>query len=283
MQLSQATIAISGLGLMGSSLALALRGKCGLLIGVTRRPDLAERAIQTGVVDRATCDLAEVASQADIVVLATPVLHIIESIPRAAASMRPGSLLLDLGSTKRDVVVAMNAIPDTLLAVGGHPMCGKETGGLESADPSLFRGCTFVLSPTLRTTPEALALAHDLVGALEARPLVLDADRHDRDVAAISHLPYLLAVSLMHTGQQLAEQDPVLSDLAAGGFRDTTRLAASQVDMMLHILLTNHDAILPTLDLFERNLAHLRELLNDPPALEHWMQRAQDARRGMLK
>jgi prephenate dehydrogenase len=282
MRLREATVAISGLGLMGGSLALALRGKCQTLVGIARRPELCEQATREGVVDRATCDLTLAAAHADIVVLATPVLHIVECIPHVVLAMRPGALLIDLGSTKRDIVAAMNGIPEGVLAVAGHPMCGKETGGLESADPAMFKGARFVLTPTERTTDEALVLAFELVEAVGACPLVLDAERHDRAVAVISHLPYLLASSLVHAEEEAGE-DSVVSALAASGFRDTTRLAASQVEMMLQVLQTNREAIESALDLFERNIAKARDLLNNPTALELWMEQARDRRRGMFK
>src|SRR5262245_50686666 len=151
MRLSDATVTIVGLGLMGGSLALALRGKCPRLVGVARRPETVRLAIETGVVD-AGCDLRPAVQEADIVVLATPVRHIISVIPQAARDMRPGTLLMDVGSTKAKVVEAMGNIPINVAAVGSHPMCGKEVDGLENADGSIFTGATFVLTPTTRTT-----------------------------------------------------------------------------------------------------------------------------------
>jgi prephenate dehydrogenase len=282
MRLSEATVAIYGLGLMGGSLALALRGKCRRLLGVARRIEVAGAAVDAQIVDAATSDLSEAAAEADVVVLATPVRDVIASIPVAGAAMRPGSLLMDLGSTKREVVAQMNQIPESVRAVGGHPMCGKETGGLESADATLFQGARFVLTPALRTTDEGLALASELVEAVGACPLVLDAERHDRAVAVVSHLPYLLAASLVHTEGAAHRHDPAVGALAASGFRDTTRLAASQIDMMLDILLTNQDAVAQALEQFEESLAAIQRLLRDPEALREWMDRAQTRRKGMF-
>lgn len=162
-------------------------------------------------------------------------------------------------------------------------MCGKERGGLESADPRLFAGATFVLTPTERTTKAALALASELVAAVEARPVVLDAEQHDRAVAVISHLPYLLAAALTHTKERFAAQDPVVENLAASGFRDTTRLAASEPDMMLDIVLTNAEAVRASLRLFGQQLIIMRELLDRPDDLKAWMQEAQAARRKMFR
>lgn len=282
MQLSDATIAISGLGLMGGSLGLALRGKCVALVGVARDAKVRAQAVEMGVTDRAYGSIQEAASQADIVVLATPVRHIIESIPQAAFAMRPGTLLIDLASTKREVVAALNSIPEGVFAVGGHPMCGKETGELENADADLFKGTRFVLTPTERSNDEALFLAMEITKAVGARPIILGAKIHDRAVATVSHLPYLLAAALMHTEEQESEQTRGLKSLAASGFRDTTRLAASSIDMMLDILATNRDEVERSLEAFERNLSHVKSLLADPDTLREWMTRARDARKGMF-
>jgi prephenate dehydrogenase len=279
MQVSDATVAVCGLGLMGGSFALALRGKCRALVGVARDANTRKQAVEAGVVDRAYADLSRAAAEADIVVLATPVRHIIEAVPIAAAAMQPGALLLDLASTKREVVTAMNATPEGVFAVGGHPMCGKETGGLDSADANLFAGTRFVITPTERSNDEALALVMSLSQALGARPIIMGAKIHDRAVAVVSHLPYLLAAALMHTEEQEAKQTRGVRSLAAGGFRDTTRLAASSVEMMLDILTTNRDEIEHALDLFERNIVEMRGLLADPKGLELWMAQARDARK----
>jgi prephenate dehydrogenase len=219
---------------------------------------------------------------ADVVVLATLVRHILSAIPEVAAHMRPGALLLDLGSTKAQVVEAMDGIPEGLLAVGGHPMCGKEVGGLESAEATLFRGAPFVLTPTARTTDEAMLRAFELAEAVGARPIVLDAERHDRAVAVISHLPYLLASALVQAEAEASAADPVVRDLAASGFRDTTRLAATHADMMLDILLTNWGAVESALDTLERKLAEVRGLLDEPARLQTWMAEAQRRRREMF-
>ena len=130
------------------------------------------------------------------------------------------------------------------MAVGGHPMCGKERGGLEQADPQLYRNAPFVLTPTRRTTPEALALATALALAVGARPCVVEAERHDAAVAAISHVPFLLAVAGIMAAAEQAADDPLPWQLAAGGFRDTTRVAAGEVPVMRDTLLTNEVAVL---------------------------------------
>jgi len=162
--------------------------------------------------------------------------------------------VVDLGSTKREIVRAMDALPEDTLAVGGHPMCGKETSGVDAADPELYRGCRFVVVPTRRSTPEAVAWVRDLARALGANPVEMEAGRHDSLVAAISHLPYLVSAALMNTVDDLSRDDDAVLELAAGGFRDTSRLAASNVTMMLDILTTNRDAVLEVAEAYRKHL-----------------------------
>lgn len=282
MRLSEATVGIHGLGLMGGSLGLALGGKCKRRIGIVRRPETAELALQIGAVDAATLDLQAGASAADIVVLATPARRIVMAVEEAGRHMRPGSLLMDLGSTKGAVVAAMDGLPGHVLAVGGHPMCGKEVGGLEHAEAMLFEGKVFVLTTTARTDEAAISLSRELVEAVGAHPVLMEPGQHDRAVAYVSHLPYLMAAALVRTEKEAAGCDPTVDRLAASGFRDTSRLAASEVPMMRDILLTNRHAIEEALASFERQLDTVRRLLDDEAALEGWMLDAQRERRAMF-
>lgn len=159
-------------------------------------------------------------------------------------------------------------------------MCGKETSGLTMAEPDLYRDRIFVLSPLRRTAPEAVALAQELVTAIGGRPLLLDAARHDALVAAISHLPYLLAVTLINAAESLSEGDALLWSLAAGGFRDTSRVAASSIPMMIDILSTNREPILNTVRAAQKELSALAQLLeaNDLEALQTRLEAARHRR-----
>jgi prephenate dehydrogenase len=261
--IENARVTVIGLGLMGGSLAGALKTNraCREVIGVARRSETAVLAVQRGLVDRASTDLTTAVSEADLVVLATPVRTIVDLLPVVGRLVRPGCLVMDLGSTKRAIIEAMSALPEHVQAVGGHPMCGKETSGLAAADPGLYRGRVFVLTPLDRADETALSLASELVEAIGALPLVLGAERHDRLAAAVSHLPYLLACGLVRTAEEVAESDNVLWQLAASGFRDTSRLAASELTMMLDILLSNSEAVLDVLSIYERQLRGLAQLV----------------------
>jgi len=255
-------VAIVGLGLMGGSLAAALKGNhaCQEVIGIARRYDTIALALERGLVDRATTDLRTV-GEADVVVLAIPVRAIIEILPQVGQLAKPGCLVMDLGSTKTSIVQTMTALPEHVQPVGGHPMCGKETSGLEAAEPELYQGKTFVLTPLHRTRAEALGLARELVEATGACPLVLEAERHDRLVAATSHLPYLCACGLVKTVEELAQGDEAIWQLTASGFRDASRLAASDVTLMADILLTNREAVIEALNTCQAQLHDLANFL----------------------
>jgi prephenate dehydrogenase len=253
------TVCIVGLGLMGGSLALALREAYGVgagIVGVARRPDALDKALACGAINKGTPDLKEGMTGAETVVLATPVRTILRQLPLVGASADPGTLVLDLGSSKSQICAAMGELPAGLHPVGGHPMCGKEVTGFAAAEAGLFRNRPFVLCPLPRTDPEALERAVSLVNAIGAHPIVLDPAVHDRAVAGISHLPYAAAAALVNCVD--AAEDSVVWSLASSGFRDTSRLAGSDVDMMLDILLTNRAAVVDWLGRYAVQLDELK-------------------------
>ncbi len=254
-------IAIVGLGLMGASLAGALRGKCREVIGVARRQETVEQALTRGLVDRGTTDLAEGIRVANVIVLATPVRTIIQQLDEIGRLAPPGCLVMDLGSTKREIVAAMERLPAHIQPLGGHPMCGKELAGIEAADPALYRERTFILTPLARTSEEALALGVALAEIVGARPLVLDADRQDYLVATLSHLPYIIACALVATADATTSADPAAWQIVAGGFRDTSRVAGSDVTMMVDILLTNREHIVRALEAYDAQFHNLMRLV----------------------
>jgi prephenate dehydrogenase len=264
--LPDCTIAIAGLGLMGGSLGLALRGRVGRVIGIARRAATIDQALAAGAIDQGYATLAEGLPQADVIVLATPVSVIlaqIEEIGRLArrGDVRNGAVVIDMGSTKEQICDALDRLPSMLQPVGGHPMCGKETSGLDVAEAGLYQGAPFVLSPLPRTARQAFALATELALAVGACPIELDPIRHDRLAAAISHVPYLSALAVFAAADDLAHVDVMAWRLAAGGFRSTTRLAGSEEQMMTDILLSNREAVLAQLDRVQAALAQLAALI----------------------
>jgi prephenate dehydrogenase len=218
---------------------------------------------------------------ADVVVLAAPVRTILRLLDEIGPLLQAGCLVMDLGSTKAQIVAKMDNLPGHVQPLGGHPMCGRETSGIEAADAALYEGHTFVLTPLPRTAAEALALGSQLVEAVGARPLLMEPDDHDRLVATISHLPYLLACALAGTAEEAASSDSRVWDLAASGFRDTSRLSASNVTMMLDILLTNREAVLGALNDCDAHMHALARLLEagDEEGLRTMLATARDRRR----
>ena len=259
--LADSRLVVVGLGLMGGSLAGALRGRCERVVGVSRRPETIEQALELGLIDEGTVDLPAALTHADVVVLATPVRTILRQLAEIGPLLPVGSLLIDLGSTKREICAAMDELPVGIQALGGHPMCGKEVAGTAAADPALYRGRTFIFCPLERTSSAALALGEELARAVGALPLVMDADRQDYLVATVSHLPYLLACSLVATADATTSADPLVWQIVAGGYRDTSRVAGSDVTMMMDILTTNRDRILSAVDVYQEQLAQLKQQL----------------------
>ena len=282
--ISESTVAVIGLGLMGGSLAGALRGKCRRVIGVARREETINQAVSHGLIDAGTTDLAAGVRSADIVVLATPVRVIMRQLAEIGSLLPEGCLLMDLGSTKKGIVAEMARLPRHVQPLGGHPMCGKERSGIEEADPGLYQDCTFILSPLPRTSKAALALGRALVEAIGAHPLVLKSGRQDYLVGTISHLPYLLACALVASADATTSTDPAVWEIVAGGFRDTTRVASSDVTMMLDILLTNRDEILKALHVYLAKLRDLTRLVEagDEEEMHVVLKSVQEKRRAMF-
>lgn len=280
--LRDSSVAIVGLGLMGGSLALALLEKnaCRKIIGIDSNTVTRARAKERGIELYAELDAI---SQSDLVVLATPVRTIIEQLPRVGGIARQGTMIMDLGSTKCDVVSAMEGLPEHLQPLGGHPMCGKETFGFESADANLYHKAVFAFTPLKRTSRETTAFALSLAGCLDARPLILDAKRHDELVAMTSHLPFTLAAALMLVAEDLASDEDLLFELAASGFRDTSRLAASDTLMMLDILLTNHANIANAMRKYSERFSRLANLIEkrDESSLRKLLESAAQKRRSL--
>jgi prephenate dehydrogenase len=282
-RLSDAQVSIIGLGLMGASLALDLRGHCAELIGVSRSPETLEYARQHNIVDRIV-DF-DSALDCDLLILAAPVRTIIQQLNdlRTAKELSRTTIVIDLGSTKAEIVRAMQALPLRFDPVGGHPMCGKEVAGIRYAEIGLYRDKIFILTPLERTSQPALALVQEMIAILGSRQLTLTAERQDSLVALTSHLPYLAASALMKTA--LASTDDQLWQVAASGFRDTSRLAASDLTMMIDILLTNREAVLGAVKTYRTELDSLAALVEsaDEAGLRSALAESQQRRLGLFK
>ncbi|MDP2937097.1 MAG: prephenate dehydrogenase/arogenate dehydrogenase family protein [Dehalococcoidia bacterium] len=275
-------IAIIGLGLIGGSLGLALRGSGQdnlHLVGFSRRPEAAAKARQRGAVDEVARSLVECAEGAGLIVLATPVLAM-EPILREIGTVVPkGAIVTDVASTKVMVVKwASESLPEGVSFVGGHPMAGTESSGIEAAEGSLFKGCVYCLCPAEGVAPPAVETVVSMVNLVGARPYFLDPSEHDSYVAAISHLPMLISTALVSatTGSPAWRE---MSRLAATGYRDTSRLASSDPVMSRDIYRTNRESLGKWLDLFIREAQGLMEdITSGDPELETKLRKVKEAR-----
>ncbi len=246
------TVAIVGLGMMGSSLGLALEGTGATRLGVDADPATAESARSLGAVDGVD-ELESIVPRADIVVLATPVLASIELAPRVAPLLRDGAVLTDLGSTKRAICATFDELD--VRAIGGHPMCGSEHSGPSAARGDLFRGATWAVCARPDDSSTEGRRVAELVGATGATLLLVDPAEHDRAVATASHLPYVTATALVGALAVADEEtDGLATTLAASGFRGATRLASGDSVMWGDILATNGDYVRDAIGVLRREL-----------------------------
>ena len=266
---------VVGLGLIGTSVALALRKAGWHVTGSDLDADRADRARQLGALDVVGDDDA-----ADLAVVATPV-RAVPGVARALleADATGGLVVTDVGSVKGEIVAAV-AHPRF---VGGHPMAGSEQEGPEGADPDLFVGATWVLTPTPSTAERSFSLVSSVVTALGADVVALAPERHDQLVAVVSHVPHLAAANLMALAADASEEQAALLRLAAGGFRDMTRIAAGDPAIWPDIFRDNAPAVLAVLDALRERLDEARRIVaeGDRDALVALLERARHARRNL--
>lgn len=272
-------IGIVGLGLIGGSIALAARElwPSALVIGVDNR-DVLELAMRRHAIDVGAADL-DVLAEADLVVLAAPVLANVSLLGQIEAHVPGAAIVTDTGSTKREIVAAAATLPERLTFIGGHPMGGAAVGGLEHARPDLFRQRPWVLTPEPGTSPDAVARVTQFATALGAAPSMMNASDHDRVLAFLSHLPQLTASALMAVIGEAVQAEGLA--LAGRGLVDTTRLASSPADIWRDISATNADEIGAALDALILVLQELRADLGNGMRLEELFGRAAAWRRAL--
>jgi prephenate dehydrogenase len=275
-------VALVGTGLIGGSIGLCLRGHGIEVAGYDRDPARMARAVERGAVDRSG-ELASVFEGADVAVIALPVSQVAENVIAALLAGVP--VVTDVGSVKTPIVRAVEAAHPDLAPrfVGGHPMAGSEQEGVDGADPELFAGATWVLTPTPRTDSNAFTAVRDLVDLLGGEAVAVPPARHDELVAMVSHVPHLAATTLMQTASSAGGEQAPLLRLAAGGFRDMTRIAAGHPAIWPDICVENGDAIVETLDRYVRELRRVRDLVvaQDRAGLLMFFEGARAARRSL--
>jgi prephenate dehydrogenase len=260
---------VAGLGLIGGSIARALTERGWHVTGDDHRAERTEQARSMGLIAAVGAD-----PDAEITFVATPVLTLADQVKRALADTR--GVVTDVGSVKLAVTSAI----DDPRFIGGHPMAGSELEGLDGADGSMFEGAVWVLTPTAATPDTTFATVAAVVAELGADVVALPAERHDQVVAVISHVPHLTAATLMGLASDRAEEHAALLRLAAGGFRDMTRIASGQPGIWLDICAENRPAILSALDELIAGLSQMRSVVDtdDRSELHRLLSKARDAR-----
>ncbi|MBI3962161.1 MAG: chorismate mutase, partial [Deinococcus sp.] len=273
------TVAIVGVGLIGGSIGLGLRSKylAREVVGLDVQQEIIDLAVRLGAIDRGYIAPGDWLGEAELVVLATPVGLIPEVGRRILPNLAPRALLTDVGSTKAPVVQALSDLPQGREFIGGHPMAGSEFAGVQAARASLLENAVYVLTPTPHTDPQALAKLRGFVTDLGAKPLELDPQQHDLLVASVSHLPYLISLGLMNLLGDSPDLE-LLQLLAAGGFRDITRIASGNPVMSRDMVVSNRAALKDALAAFKTRLAGLEELLDDGGELLTLGERAKQVR-----
>jgi prephenate dehydrogenase len=259
------TVTIIGVGLLGGSLAAAFkrRSLVGRIVGISS-PDTLKKAIELRVIDQGYRyeEIDRGVQDAELVVLCTPIARIIELIPMVANAVAPETIVTDVGSTKRaNMEAASRQMSKNVAFIGGHPMAGSEKSGVSAADPFLFENAIYVLTPSATTHREKLDKLSKAVSSIGAQVVILEPDQHDRIAATISHLPQMLAVGLVNMLYSVTDQQPEYVRLAAGGFRDMTRIASSPFSMWRDICATNQDLIKEKLGEYISRLQEIKDIV----------------------
>jgi len=259
-------MAIVGVGLIGGSLARILRqqGEVGEIVGIGRTEPNLRRAVELGVIDRYSQDPCQGVQGADLVFLATPVCSIASVLEKIAPFLAPGCVVTDGGSVKESVIAACEPLmPAGTCFVGGHPIAGTEKSGVDASFATLFQGKRCIVTPTGITDQAALRKVLRMWESAGAEVIQMDAHKHDRVVAAISHLPHMVAYSLVNAVDGYNRFEESILKYSAGGFRDFTRIASSDPAMWRDIALMNGPAIMEMMDFFSDYFAQLRTLVEN--------------------
>jgi prephenate dehydrogenase len=232
---------------------MALKGKCAHLIGFDSDPATLELAVSKNIVDQAkrVIEGPEQGRRVDLLLLATPVLTIIHTLRQLTSFIDDPCIVMDIGSTKRDILQAMSTLPENFDPIGGHPICGKEKLGLDNADAHLYQNAPFVLTPLERTTQRAKSAARQIISTVGAKSIEMSAEDHDRILASTSHLPFLISSSLANSTPD------EYASLIGSGFRSTSRLAGTPPHMMIGVLKSNRENILTSIQRFQTSLHEL--------------------------
>ncbi|MCE5324564.1 prephenate dehydrogenase [bacterium] len=277
------TVAIVGVGLIGGSLGMAMKKHdlAGRVIGIGRTEQKLMRAKILGAIDDYSLDLDNGAADADLIVICTPVCLIAPSLKRMASSIKPGAIVTDVGSTKSRVIKEVEAVlPEGIFFVGGHPMAGSEQAGVESASADLFQEATYALTTTENTNLDALGKLAAMADSIGSNVEIMNPDEHDRAVAIISHLPHVISAALLEIAEQSQHESGKVFRLAAGSFRDLTRVSDSPPEIWRDICATNSNALIHAIEKFMQSLDDFKIALEsgDEEAISRFFEQASKIR-----
>jgi prephenate dehydrogenase len=281
-------ITVIGLGLIGGSLALALKklDENFVITGYDIENDAMNIAKYRNIIDIIAGDYIEASENADLIIIATPLSRIIDVIKSIKDNLKKDVIITDVGSAKEKIVKKINSIiPKNAYFIGGHPMAGSENEGVLSARPDLFKNAFYILTPTEDTITEHLLAIHNILTKIGARVISISPEEHDENVALISHLPHILSTNLIEIVNDRQKKLKNLFKLCAGGFRDMTRIAASNTKMWLDISLENREEIIKAIDLYTCYLEKFKKSLveNDSDFIREHYLKAQKARINLPK
>lgn len=256
---------IIGLGLIGGSLAKALRNRCKVseIVACNRNKDVLETAYSEGVIDAYSTDVTDIFKNCDIVIICTPVSKIFEYAQKLTKYITKDCIVTDVGSTKLSIYENMKTLSDSITYIGGHPMTGSERFRYNASKEHLFENAYYIMTPSDDVPQQKILELKNMIEKIGAIPIVVSPDEHDYITASISHVPHVLAAGLVNTVKNLDSEKGYMHLLAAGGFRDTTRIASSSPDMWESICIENKDNIIDILTSFENVIKNAKELIKN--------------------
>ena len=279
-------VAIIGMGLIGGSLGMAIKNKdlAQEVIGVSRSIEHLKEAKKKCALDSYSIDPIEASKDADLVFVTTPINLIAAIVKTIAPSLKEGAIVTDVGSSKAAIVAEIeSSVSGKSFFIGGHPMAGTEHSGIIAATKFLFEGANYILTPTEKTPKKAIESLKVFLSKLDVNVMTMSPERHDLVVAGISHMPVAVAVSLVNTVAGMEKERDEMLAAASSGFRDTTRIAAGNVEMALDMFSTNKGAVLAMIEKFKASLERMENLIREGKGkeLELELKMAKELRAGM--
>ncbi|MGE5328893.1 MAG: prephenate dehydrogenase/arogenate dehydrogenase family protein [Deltaproteobacteria bacterium] len=275
-------IAIVGLGLIGGSLAKAIRkiSSVNTVIGIDTDEKVLDTALKQGILDTASLKINNSVSNADIVFICTPVNKIKECVKELNKFVKNNCIITDTGSIKGNIVNEIEALNGKFVFVGGHPMCGSEKVGFEASRSHMFENAYYILTPSEHSTETAVKVLEEIIIEIGAIPVIIDSREHDLITGAISHFPHVISAAIVNTVNKFDGKENYMRTLAAGGFKDITRISSSNPEMWKNIVVNNKDNIIKILDSFEEIINQFKDWLihDDITSIYKYFENARDYR-----